>query len=173
MSAIDPETLGYDLLPPDPSIISPDLALEAALAPVVDLQPPEVLPYGKGWAFDFVANEFFMHGSSPAAAYDTDNLVVWIEKCLRTARFTYPIYSDDFGVSDPTLLIGGPLQPETVAQWEQDVVEALTTHDRILDVVNFVYRQADDVLNILFEVILDGSETEVLPITTQQQLAVS
>jgi hypothetical protein len=76
-------------------------------------------------------------------------------------------------VSDPTLLIGGPLQPETVAQWEQDVVEALTTHDRILDVVNFVYSQADDVLNILFEVILDGSETEVLPITTQQQLAVS
>lgn len=160
----DPESLGYDLLPPDPGLVSPDLALEAALAPVVDLQPPDVLPYGRGVAFDFTKGEFVMHGSSPAVVYDTDHLQVWIEKTLHTAKYAHPIYSDDYGMEDPFILVGKPLDAASVGDWEQQVVDALTVHDRILDATNFSYQQTGNLLNVSFEVTLDGSDQEVLPV---------
>ena len=91
-------------------------ALDAALAPVVDLADPPVQPLGRGWALDFTINQFVKNGISPALVYDTDELNVWIEKAMRTARLAYPIYTDDYGMEDPFRLIGQPNEPKDERQ---------------------------------------------------------
>jgi hypothetical protein len=173
MSFNTPDQLGFTLLPPDPGIISPDLALEAALAPVVDLQPPPVAPLGRGWAFDFTINEFLLHGSAPAEVYDTDNLRMWIEKTLRTARYTYPIFSEDYGMADPFAMIGQPFSADLIGDYEEQVLQALLVHDRIVSVENFSYQQADDALYVQFSVVLDGNPVQTLALNTVVSLPTS
>lgn len=165
--------MGFTLLPPDPVIINPDLQLEAALVPPFDLQPPTVQPYGRGWAFDFIQNEFIFHGGAVAEVYDTDNLQVWIEKALRTAKATYEIYGDDYGMTDPFAMIGQPVEPALIGDYEQQVTDALLVHDRIVAVEDFAYTPFDDQLYITFTVVLDGNPAETITANTTIQLASS
>lgn len=167
-----PTDLGFDLLPPDSGTVSPDLALDAALAPVVDFQPPAVEPLGRGWNFDFMTGQFVRAGGSPAIAYEEDNLRVWIEKTCRTAKYAHPIYSDSYGMEDPFVLIGQPAQSQWIGEYQQQIVDALLVHDRIQEVrdFNFQYTATDDALYCSFTVVLDGvppSEVQVssLPLT--------
>jgi hypothetical protein len=168
MSAINPQSMGYTLIAPDPVIISPDLQLQAALTTTVDLQPPIVEPYGMGWAFDFIHNEFLFQGGamSPVVVYDTDNLQMWIEKTLHTAQQAHPIYDDDYGMEDPFGLIGFFLDPVAVGDYEQQVNNALLIHDRIVAVNNFQYAMQDTQLWIQFEVVLDDNPQQTLTINT-------
>lgn len=163
-----PGDLGFDLLPPDPGLISPDLALEAALAPVVDLGTPADAPLGKGWSFDFLTGQFIRHGSSPAEVYDLDNLRVWIEKTLRTARFAHPIYGDQYGIIEPYALIGQPYSSELIGAYQEAVVEALTAHDRIAAVDSFYFQHdpMDDALLASFQVTLDGESQDVIEVNS-------
>jgi len=161
-----PVELGYPLLPPDPGIINPDLALDAALAPVVDLADPPVQPLGRGWAFDFTINQFVKNGISPALVYDTDELNVWIEKAMRTARLAYPIYTDDYGMEDPFRLIGQPNEPELVSEYMDDVIATLLVHDRIASVTDFYFSQAPltEQLYVTFTVTLDATPPQSMQV---------
>lgn len=161
-----PADFGFNLLPPDPGVISPDLALDAALAPVVDLGPAPVLPLGKGWAFDFLARQFVRPGGSPGAVYELDNLRIWIEKTLRTARYAHPIYTDAYGTEDPFRLVGRPFEGALVAAYQESVVEALTVHDRIAAVGSFYYQQDpfDDGLYVSFTVTLDAEAEQTIQV---------
>lgn len=163
-----PSDLGFDLLPPDPGLISPDLALEAALAPVVDLGAPDEQPLGKGWSFDFLTGQFVRHGSSPAEVYELDNLRVWIEKTLRTARNAHPIYGDQYGIVEPYELIGEAYSSELVGAYQEAVVEALMVHDRIAAVDSFYFQHdpMDDALFVSFQVMLDGQDEDVLEVNS-------
>jgi hypothetical protein len=163
-----PSDLGYDLLPPDSGTISPDIALDAALSPVVDYSTPSIEPFGKGWQFDFVAGQFVRSGASAAEAYDLANLRVWIEKTLRTAKFAHPIYSDSYGMEDPFLLIGYPSQSELIGDYQQQIVEALLVHDRIIGVQDFAYQQQalDDALYVSFSVVLDGNPQQEIQVSS-------
>ena len=155
--SIGPASFGYDLLPATPGV-PPDIALDAAVAPVVDDTTEEVVPYGKGWSFDFLAGQFRRRGTLPQEAYDLDNFIVWAEKNLRTARRTHPVY-DDFGMEYPVRLIGETVDAEDLADYAEAVTEALLVHDRVIAVEDFTFNQQadDEALYANFTVILDSA----------------
>jgi hypothetical protein len=157
-----PADLGFDLLPPDPGVLNPDLSLEASLAPVVQIGQPDVQPIGRGWAFDFLTGQFVRNGAAPAGVSDIDQMRVWIEKTLRTARYAHPIYTAVYGVDDPDAQIGSPYDGALIAAWQQAIVDALMVHDRIAAVDGFAYAQApyDDGLYVSFNVTLDSDDQQ-------------
>lgn len=164
-----PADLGYTLLPADPGVLTPDLALEAALAPIPDLEPPGPAPIGRGWAFDCVAGEFVLHGATPQRIDGLDQIRMWIEKTLRTARFAHPIYTDVYGVVEPTELLGQPYDGEVLAAYQEAIVDALTVHDRIaaVDGFSFAHDPMDDALYVSFTVTLDAAaESQLLNVSS-------
>ena len=164
-----PADYGFTLLPPDPGVISPDLALDAALAPVVELGPPAAQPLGKGWRFDFLAGQFVQRGTSPMEVSGTDQFTVWAEKCLRTARRAHPIYdAEGFGMEYPFREIGLVMDIEILAGLSEAITEALMVHDRVVAVENFQYSQDpfDEALYASFSVTLDAAP----PLTPEAQI---
>ena len=159
MSAIEPDSLDFDLIPPDPGLINPDLALDAALAPVEDTDPDAPQPFGKSWRFDFVAGQFVKDGTAPQETYELDSLVVWVEHTLRTAKYAHPIYSDDYGMEDPNSLIGEQADDEKLSAYQDAITDALLVHDRITAVEDFSFQQDpfDDGLYASFTVVLDAA----------------
>lgn len=160
MSAIEPDSLDYELLPPDPGLINPDLALDAALAPVENIEDTAPAPLGRSWRFDFQAGQFIRNGTIPLVVYEMDTLIVWIEKTLRTARLAHPIYADDYGVDNPDALIGQVLiGEEDLSAYEESINTALTYHDRIISVEGFSFTQDpfDETLWASFTVMVDAA----------------
>jgi hypothetical protein len=156
VSAINPSDLGYDLLPPDPGLINPDLALDAALAPTVTVDPDAPIPFGRSWRFDFTAGQFIYDGTAPQETYEMDTLIVWVEKTCRTALFAHPIYSDQYGV-EITDLIGMQVDDELLSGYQNAITQALLVHDRIVSVQDFSFNQDpfDEGLYASFTVVLD------------------
>jgi hypothetical protein len=159
MSTIEPDALDYDLIPPDPGLINPDLALDAALAPVEDAEPDTPIPFGKSWRFDFLAGQFVRDGTAPQAAYELDSLIMWVEKTARTDRYSHPIYSDEYGTEDPFALIGEQTDDELMANYQEALTTALLVHDRIVAVEDFSFDQDpfDEALYTSFTVIVDAA----------------
>lgn len=156
-------------LPPDDEItLADELAGVEALLTPSDLEigaPPDApAPLGRGWAFDFTTNQFRRGGSRPAGVSGYDELTVWIEKCLRTARGAHPIYSADFGVDQPFSMIGQPFNAAAAGRYGQSVKQALLAHDRITDVTDFTFTgdESSGVLAVSFRVVTD--EDDVLSI---------
>jgi hypothetical protein len=160
MSTIEPDSLDYELLPPDPGLINPDLALDAALAPVEDIENDAPAPFGRSWRFDFQAGQFIRDGTVPLVVYEMDTLIMWIEKTLRTARLAHPIYADEYGVEDPDELIGQVLVgEEDLSSYEESINAALTYHDRIISVEDFSFTQDpfEETLYASFTVMVDAA----------------
>lgn len=105
---------------------------------VVQEDPP---PLGRSWAYDFVNAQFVMapgaHG--PLTIRGISTLEQWVEKCLRTARGAFPIYSDDFGIDLPRDFYGGVVSQFPDDLFEERVTDALTKHPRIVDVTDFAF----------------------------------
>lgn len=161
MSTIEPDALNYELLPPDPGLISPDLALDAALAPVEDIENDAPVPLGRSWRFDFEAGQFVRDGTVPKIVYELDTLIMWIEKTLRTARLAHPIYSDEYGVENAmtTAFIGSQMDDDMLSEYQDAINDALTAHDRILSVEDFDFDQDpfEETLNTSFTVMVDAA----------------
>jgi hypothetical protein len=149
---------GFELLPADGADITADEELEAALGNIPDPDEDEVeLPLGRGWAFDFEQNEFIRSGTDVLGVSAFDNLRMWIEKTLRTARYAHPIYSDDYGMETPWDLIGRQVTPDVLGRYSAAVSDALQVHDRISKVKDFTftYETDDDALFVGFTVVVD------------------
>jgi hypothetical protein len=160
VSAIEPDALDYDLLPADPGLINPDLALDAALAPVEDIETDAPAPFGRSWRFDFQAGQFLRDGTIPKVVYELDTLIVWIEKTLRTAQIAHPIYADEYGVDNPDELIGQTLSgEEDLSAYEESITAALTYHDRIISVEGFSFDQDpfEETVQASFTVMVDAA----------------
>ena len=159
MSTTEPDALSVDLVPPDPGLINPDLALDAALAPVDDTDQAASIPFGRSWRFDFIAGQFIKDGQAPKITYELDSLVVWVEKCLRTSRYAHEIYSDDFGIEGPFDVIGMQANDEVLGAYQDAITEALLVHDRITAVEDFSFTQDpfDEAVFASFTVILDAA----------------
>jgi hypothetical protein len=162
LSTSSPDSAGFNLTPPLPGVINPDLALNAALAPSMPTNSAPAQPLGRGWAFNFLTNEFVANGLSPAVVYEQDQLAVWIEKAVRTAKFAHPIYGNAFGMNDPFLLIGQPYTSELVGEYIDQITAALEVHDRIQTVTNFQFIQdpMTDQVYVTFTVVLDDDDLD-------------
>lgn len=156
--------LDFELLPAGGDTVSAADELSAALEGELPT-PDEVVPFGRGWLFDFTANEFTRSGVSPQRVGGEDQLRVWVEKTVRTARNAYPIYSSDYGI-DTVDLVGQPFDPELLGQYAQAVEAALLVHDRINAVKKFTFTHdpLDDLLEIGFTVLIDGGALVFEPI---------
>lgn len=154
-----PFSLNVEMIPPDPGLINPDLALDAALAPVENLETDAPSPFGRSWRFDFVAGQFIREGTVPKVVYELDTLVMWVEKALRTARTAHPIYEETYGVEDPDLLVGQPIDDALTQAWQESATAALLVHDRIVDVDNFSFSQDpfDETMLASFTVLIDAA----------------
>lgn len=154
----------FELVPADGTILSAEDALNAALDTALGTveqeptqQPP--LPFGRGWAFDFGMSQFKMHGHGPREVHGVDNLVVWIEKTLRTARYAHPIYSDAYGI-EYVDVVGKPFTPALAGAYARAVRDVLLIHDRIEEVKDFTFSGDPDLdmLSVAFRVTLIGDE---------------
>lgn len=163
MSApLDGGEIGFDVQPTD-SVLTPDEELAAALqadAPPVFATPStsSPQPLGRGWPFDFQTGQFVRRGQAPAEVRGLDELRVWVEKCLRTARFAHPIYGSQYGL-DPVEAIGQAAgnASEIVGHYAEGVTDALLVHDRITDVQNFRFtaNSSSELLEVSFDVLVD------------------
>lgn len=125
----------------------------------------ELPPIGRSWAFDFGLRQFIsLEGSGPLETRGDETLKGWIEKCLNTQKGVHPIYSDDFGLTDPRAMIGQSALALDAADLESEIIEALTFHPRITNVkdfeINFVEEQ--EALYVGFTVIHDDEDEMVL-----------
>lgn len=158
----------FELIPPDPGVLAPDVQLAVALGTegIGDPLAGGAEPIGRGWAFDFARHQFVRSGLAPAEISDLDQLATWIQKCLLTARFAHPIYSSAYGMDEPFGLIGGTFTGAAVASYTEAVRDALTAHDRIVEVTAFTFSQDDDVLLASFTVHVDEVPPTLLHISS-------
>jgi hypothetical protein len=154
---------GATLIPGEEEV-SVDDRLKAALDQLVpDATDPPKKPYGRGWAFDFNANQFVAHGSSPAQVFGLDELRMWIEKTLNTARLAHVIYSDQYGVEEPFGGIGQQFTPALAGLIASRTKAALMVHDRITDVRDFEFTAgaSGSQLFVSFTVVTDDEHLQV------------
>lgn len=158
-SAPEPDSYDFDLTPPDPGLINPDLQLDAALAPTEDIETDATIPFGRTWSFDFQAGQFVRDGTVPKVVYETDTLIMWIEHTCRTAKLAHPIYDDSYGMEDPYEIIGMTATGADLTAYQQQLEDALTFHDRIIGVEDFEFTQDpfDESLYASFTVLVDAA----------------
>jgi hypothetical protein len=152
----------FDLLPAD-TILSPDDALQKALGLTIDddvVEEEPIVSFGRGWSFDFIEKQFVQRGRTPAEATGLAQLAVWVEKCLRTPRNAFSIYSPEFGVDHLHEFVGHPITPEMVGKMARDIEDALLVHDRISNVKDFEFEVAEEgeVLLVSFTVVTDEAD---------------
>ena len=131
-----------------------DIATEDGI-PTEELDP---VPYGKSWAWDFSNGQFLKYGSQPAQTNGLDTLKTWINKTMLTARAAHIIYDDTYGVDEPDSLIGNGFDASAQNQWSENVRESLLEHDRISDVVDFVFVEEGEYLEVSFSIITDEDD---------------
>lgn len=153
------------LLPADGPDVTPDDELAAALDALAVDTGDAPKPLGRGWAFDFSAGDFVFHGQGPARVDGTDELRVWCEKALRTARLAHAVYSDDFG-SDVVELIGAQPTPELIGEYQQAIEDALLVHDRVSAVQDFAFTTSPDTDYVLGSFTVVTDEGDEIPLQT-------
>lgn len=155
----------FELLPADDPATDPANDLAAAEASVLSDPPlPEAedppLPFGRSWVFDFERGRFVRQGQSPAETTGLGALAQWCQMAVRTARYAHAVFSDDFGVEDPDLVIGEVRVDELIGEFEQQVREALLVHERIADVTEFdaTYDPTTGTLSVTFTIVTDEDD---------------
>lgn len=135
---------------------------------VIEEEPP---PVGRSWAFDFSTAQFVRRGGGPLETHGDATLILWAEKCLRTARGAHPIHPPGYGLVRPFDLIGRLVAGAPVAELEERIREALTFNPRIGDIADFSWDLDEDneAVAISFSLVLaDDSRLSletVLPLT--------
>ena len=167
-----PDDLTFSLLPSEDPVITPEenlrLAATEALdntfgvpAPTAVEDEPTVI--GRGWAFDFGTGQFRRHGDSPAVVDGVEQIKVWIEKTIYTARFAHAIYSDTYGTDGLNDLIGST-NSGGYGALANTITAALTVHDQIEDVTGFRFLPQGETLEVTFAVNLTTGNTVEIPL---------
>lgn len=164
-----PEDLTIGIIPSDNPVFTPEENLRLAASEAVNntlvinpLPPTEQVVTGRGWAFDFSTGSFRRQGASPARVSGDDQIKAWIEKTIYTARFTHPVYSDQYGTEGLNDLIGRN-DPATKPLISSAIRDALLVHDQISEVGDFRFDESGEALFVEFSVTLTNSATLSVP----------
>lgn len=117
-----------------------------------ETQPPQV-QFGRSWAFDFDAGEFVLTPTGGVQELTgKDAWVMWCMKAVRTARYTYPIYSRNYGEEYETLI--GKALPRAAVESEirRITIETLMTDPRTASVSNFQFNWIEDGVQFTCEI---------------------
>lgn len=123
-------------------------------------------PIGRSWAFDFSRGRFVRRGGGALETHGDATLIVWMEKCLRTARGAHPIHPPGYGLVRPADLIGQTITGAPVAELEARIREALTFNPRIADIIDFDFTLDEDNEAISIEFTVVREDDSRLPVET-------
>jgi hypothetical protein len=93
------------------------------------------IPYGFTWTYDFNKEDLDFSAGNPAKAYDLGVVNEWITHTTNIERFETPIYSEDIG-TDIFSLVGNLLDAYVISRTNQELIKAISVHDRIDEVTN-------------------------------------
>ena len=133
----------------------------ASVLSLVADTPPDVVPIGRTWAFDFNTGEFEMAiGGSPKKLQDDDVRILqqWIRRALTTERLAYILYPANFGVELAPVLSGALRGPAGAIHIISTVKDALLVHDRIVSVTDVKVTEEDSTISISANVHMDRGE---------------
>jgi hypothetical protein len=168
---LDDTKLGtYTLLPADDPVLSAEEELDGAFVDPEDpalsasFIEPKSAPQGRTWQFDLATGRFVTYGDRPAELRGLESLRQWIDFTLVTAAGAHSIFPDDYGMDDPTSMIGQMYSPALETDWQRQVEKALSIHDRIESVgeFRFEHNEAEEIINWECTVrTVDGQELTV------------
>jgi hypothetical protein len=152
----------FDLIPAEAEDFEPDEEIEQIADPdAVEATTEAPSPMGMTWQIDPDTGLLDLYGSAPVAVNGVDAVRVWAATALSIKRFAHPIFSDNYGMDDPTAPLGRQFDAERNADYIRDVRQTLLVHDRITDVHNFVFRYDPDdtFVEMDADMILDDEDT--------------
>lgn len=159
-------------LPTDDLLLTEDEEFDAAFFDPdaeYDEEPEiEVAPraYGRTWQFDLATGRIAKYGDRPVEISGLDNLRQWIDIAMNTTSLAHPIFPDDYGMDDPYNMVGEEYSPALEADYQDQIITALTFHDRIVGVDNFNFQFDSDeqVVYVTFTVRVDDEDEDTIQI---------
>lgn len=112
----------------------------------------------KEYAWDFEKNDFKLKDGKFQIVEGTEALKIWIWKALKTSKFVYPIYSDDYGQEFEGLVGKGISKSLAESEAKRLTLECLEENEHILSISNFKADKSNDILKITFTAITDCGE---------------
>lgn len=130
------------------------------LANIVASFPAEQIEVNipREYAWDFEKNDFKLKDGKFQIVEGTESLKIWIWKALKTSKFMYPIYSDDYGQEFESLVGKGISKSLAESEAKRLTLECLKENEHILSINNFKADKSNDILKITFTAITDCGE---------------
>lgn len=133
---------------------------------IVEQQRAEPVPkYGKSWLFDFEKGDFVLDGAGRVVP--ADGHAAWVQWCAKTVlteRFTYAIYSSDYG-AEVERALKQPSRKAVEAELERSITEALLADPRTELVKDFAFEWQGDAVKVSFTVVPAVGPPERLEVT--------
>ena len=118
----------------------------------------EVSSIPKEYAWEFEKNDFKLKDGKFQIVEGIEALRIWIWKALKTSKYTYPIYSDEYGQEFEQLVGKGISKSLAESEAERLTLECLKENEHILGISNFRADKSKDILKITFTAITDCGE---------------
>jgi phage baseplate assembly protein W len=116
---------------------------------LVEQQRAEPVPkYGKSWLFNFEKGDFVL--DSAGRVVPADEHAAWVQWCVKTVlteRFTYAIYSSDYG-AEVERALKQPSRKAVEAELERSITEALLADPRTELVKDFAFEWQGDAVKV-------------------------
>ena len=106
------------------------------------------LPMLKEYAYDFETNQLKLKNGKHYLVEGNEALKIWIYKALRTERYRYMAYSDDYGTEIYTVIGTVLSTPAKIAEIKRFVTETLMVNPYIVSIENIALEQIGSVLHI-------------------------
>lgn len=110
---------------------------------------------GKSFLYDFTRNDFVLRDGKFIEITEKEVIQQWIEKCIRTEKDKFKIYTQkQYGVPLEQLIRDSKLPRVLLeSELEREIKEALTQHFLISDIINFEMTKNGTICEIHFGVI--------------------
>ncbi len=113
------------------------------------------------YAWDFEKNDFQLKDGKFQVVEGIEALKIWIWKALKTSKYTYSIYSDNYGQELDKLIGKGLSKSLAESEAKRLTLECLKDNEHILSIRSFSVDKSNDVLSITFTAITDCGEVTI------------
>lgn len=113
------------------------------------------------YAWDFEKNDFQLKDGKFQVVEGIEALKIWIWKSLKTSKYTYSIYSDNYGQELDKLIGEGLSKSLAESEAKRLTLECLKDNEHILSIRSFSVDKNNDVLSITFTAITDCGEVTI------------
>lgn len=117
---------------------------------ITDIAENTVTHTKNEYAWDFNNDTFILENGSPKMVSGLEAIRVWMYKAIKTERYRYLAYTDDFGCEIEDLIGSGYSQAAMQAEAERMMKESLLIHPDILTITNFTLEKISNGFEITF-----------------------